>query len=78
MTQLYLFVMGTCGPCHRVMVQLRRVPNWEKYVTVVNISPRDGTTLPLKQKFGVRGTPYISGRTKRRDSPQVYEGRRYD
>ena len=64
MTQLYLFVMNTCGPCHRVMVQLRRVPNWEKYVTVVYISPRDHTSLPLKQKYGVRGTPTLIAELK--------------
>ena len=49
--------MNTCGPCHRVMIQLRRVPGWEKYIQVVYIAHNQN--IALKSKYNVIGTPTL-------------------
>jgi thioredoxin-related protein len=57
MTQLYLFVMDRCRPCHLVKTQLKRTPDWEKYVTIVENTQEEKS--PLCEQYNIQGTPTL-------------------
>ena len=61
MTQpkIYLIVQDNCPSCLQAKTRLRKVENWNKVITVINMFSSEGKVNSIAEKYEITATPTL-------------------
>ena len=57
--KIYLVVQDNCPSCLRVKSQLRKVDNWNKVITVINMFGPEGKVNTITEKYEINESPTL-------------------
>lgn len=57
--KIYLVVQDNCPACLHVKTQLKRVEDWDKVITVINMFNKEGKVNTIAEKYEITDAPSL-------------------
>ena len=58
-SKIYLVVQGNCPSCLHVKTQLRKIENWDKVITVINMFNSKGEVNTICKEYEINEAPTL-------------------